>query len=300
MKNAETNADTDSDQVLSELTITSSWANGLTHISIQPPAGIGARTPCDICCVIDTSGSMSTVVEIQSSNHGTERYGFSQLDLVKHALKTVIHSLTHRDRLSIVTFADNAVILFKLLQMDNAGKMKASAALDRLREDGSTNLWDGLRVGLEVLTEQQRATGGNAALFLLTDGCPNVEPPRGYLRTLDAYKKKTNFSCSVNTFGFGYDLDSKLLEKIAEMGNMGSYAFIPDGSFVGTIFVNAITNLLSTVATNVHLIINSPTHIDPSSELTRCYLTTQIKKKVINKLNFVNISLSHFRILSAI
>ena len=114
-------------------------------------------------------------------------------------------------------------------------------------------MWDGLRAGLDVLTKGQRATGSNAALFLLTDGCPNIEPPRGHIPTLDKLKKRTNFTCSVNTYGFGYELDSKLLEDIAILGNTGSYGFIPDGSFVGTIFVNAITTLLTTVSTNVQV-----------------------------------------------
>ena len=103
--------------------------------------------------------------------------------------------------------------------------------------------------------------GSNSAVFLLTDGCPNVEPPRGHLPTLEKLKKKTNFTCSINTFGFGYDLDSKLLENIAILGNSGSYAFIPDGSFVGTIFVNAMTTLLTTVATNVQ-VSRSPFELD--------------------------------------
>jgi hypothetical protein len=50
-------------------------------------------------------------------------------------------------------------------------------------------------------------------------------------------------------------LDSKLLEDISTLGNSGAYAFIPDGSFVGTIFVNAISTLLTTAATNVQVII---------------------------------------------
>jgi hypothetical protein len=50
-------------------------------------------------------------------------------------------------------------------------------------------------------------------------------------------------------------LDSKLLEDISILGNSGTYAFIPDGSFVGTIFVNAISTLLTTAATNVQVII---------------------------------------------
>lgn len=123
-------------------------------------------------------------------------------------------------------------------------------------------MWDGLRTGLDVLSKGQRAVGSNSALFLLTDGCPNIEPPRGHLPTLEKLKKKTNFTCIINTFGFGYELDSKLLEDIAILGNSGSYAFIPDGSFVGTIFVNAITNLLSTAATNVQVMITIEVKLD--------------------------------------
>ncbi|CAF4911889.1 unnamed protein product, partial [Rotaria socialis] len=173
------------------------------------------RSPCDICCVVDISGSMATASEIQNDAN------------------------------------ENAKILFQLTNMTADGKSSALAALARLTSDGDTNLWSGMQTGLEVLSKGQRAIGSNAALFLLTDGCPNVEPLRGHLPTLEKFKHKTNFTCTISTFGFGYDLDSKLLEEIAMLGNSGSYAFIPDGSFVGTIFVNAMTTLLATVATNV-------------------------------------------------
>lgn len=80
-------------------------------------------------------------------------------------------------------------------------------------------------------------------------------------KTLTKYgtpgRKKTlttsqEFNCTINTFGFGYNLDSKLLEDLAVEGN-GYYAFIPDSSFVGTVFVNAISDLLSTAAIQVSL-----------------------------------------------
>ncbi|CAF5010581.1 unnamed protein product, partial [Rotaria sp. Silwood1] len=257
-----------------DLKVTSSWLNDFAHISIQPPEGIGIRAPCDICCVVDTSGSMGTEVEIQGTSNDKEKYGLSQLDLVKHALKTIIHSLTHNDRLSIVSFSNSATILFTLHQMDNDGRSSALAALERLEDNGQTNLWDGLRTGLKVLADGKRETESNVALFLLTDGCPNVDPPRGHLPTLAAYKTKTNFTCSINTFGFGYSLDSKLLEDLAQMGNCGSYAFIPDGSFVGTIFVNAISNLLITAATNLQLTIGGiRSALDPSSNYI-CHYST--------------------------
>ncbi|CAF1094016.1 unnamed protein product [Rotaria sp. Silwood1] len=251
-----------------ELTVSGSYADGFVHIIIQPPADIN-RSPCDICCVVDTSGSMAVQAEIQ--NDANEKFGLSQLDLVKHAIKTVIHSLEPQDRLSLVSFANSAKILFQLTKMDQDGKSSALAALERLEDNGQTNLWDGLRTGLDVLSKGQRAVGSNAALFLLTDGCPNIEPPRGHLPTLEKLKKRTNFTCTINTFGFGYDLDSKLLEDIAMLGNTGSYAFIPDGSFVGTIFVNAMTTLLATVATNVQICVHDQ-RIEPS-DYTRWYST---------------------------
>lgn len=114
----------------SEITVSNSYANGFIHISIQPPQE-ESRSPCDICCVVDTSGSMSDRAEIQ--NDKNEQYGLSQLDLVKHSIKTVIHSLQSQDRLSIVSFSDNATILFQLTTMDDEGRTNALAAVEKLK-----------------------------------------------------------------------------------------------------------------------------------------------------------------------
>merc|ERR1719421_2534882 len=51
----------------------------------------------------------------------------------------------------------------------------------------------------------------------------------------------------VRTFGFGYSLDSKLLEEIAVTGNGGTFSFIPDAGMVGTIFIHAVASILSSV-----------------------------------------------------
>lgn len=51
---------------------------------------------------------------------------------------------------------------------------------------GMTNLWDGLKKGMDCLAEghQDRGYKGNSAVFLLTDGEPNIDPPRGILPVL--------------------------------------------------------------------------------------------------------------------
>jgi hypothetical protein len=112
-----------------ELAVSGNCADGFVLISIQPPADT-TRSPCDICCVIDTSGSMAVQAEIQ--NDTNEKFGLSQLDLVKHAIKTIIHSLQPQDRLSLVSFANSATVLFQLTKMNEDGKSSALAALGRL------------------------------------------------------------------------------------------------------------------------------------------------------------------------
>ncbi len=51
-------------------------------------------------------------------------------------------------------------------------------SLTKLTANGSTNLWDGLRTGIEILKKAE-APNRLSSLFLFTDGLPNICPPRG-------------------------------------------------------------------------------------------------------------------------
>jgi len=240
-----------------ELQVQATLRNQHTMVSLVPPINKDGvlRTPTAVVCVIDVSGSMGDEAKIKSDAQTNETYGFNTLDLVKHALMTIIKSTTKNDKLALVSFTNNAKVVLDLTVMDEYGRKKAYDSLQGLRPDASTNLWDGLYRGMELL----RLRDGddvhkNAAVLLLTDGMPNVEPPRGHIPQLKKYKEDLGgeFPGIINTFGFGYSLDSKLLNEIAVIGK-GTYAFIPDGSFVGTIFVNSMSNLYSNMAVNVTL-----------------------------------------------
>lgn len=222
-------------------------------MSLQPPEG-SSRTPTDMCIVIDTSASMGTEASIGSAG-SEESHGLSLLDVVKHAVKTVIQTLGRHDRLSLVGFSSTATTIFDLLTMDARGKATAERKLAELRPHGQTNLWDGLYHGLETLRTGEQ-TGSLPVVLLLTDGQPNVIPPRGHIPMLKRYQDEHMLHCPVNTFGFGYKLDSALLHELASEGE-GMYTFIPDASFVGTAFVNATANMLSTMATNATLTIEA-------------------------------------------
>ena len=63
--------------------------------------------------------------------------------------------------------------------------------------------------------------------------------------------------CRIFTFGFGYELDSEMLSEISNAGS-GAYNFIPTAAMVGTVFVNAISNIRTTFATNAKIKLAAP------------------------------------------
>lgn len=221
-------------------------------VSILPPVRPEAavRKGADVCCVIDVSGSMTSHATINGSDNGTEGSGLTVLDVVKHAVRTIICSLEDQDRLSVVTFACHAKVIFGNMRMDASGKAVATRAVNALCVEGRTNLWDGLLKGMTILGECGAAA--NTAIFLLTDGVPNVPPPGGYLSAMRAFARArglTKCPGPIHTFGFGYTLDSALLAELAREGG-GTYNFIPDAGFVGTAFVNTLASQLAAYGTN--------------------------------------------------
>jgi len=216
------------------------------------PSDGKARVPIDVVCVIDVSGSMNAAAELKTATGESESFGLSVLDIVKHAMKTIIASLDKNDRVAVVTFSDQAKVLMELTYLNDVGKKSAQTVVEAMRPAGSTNLWDGLFNGLEVLRKAP-CDKRNRAIMLLTDGEPNIVPPRGHLPMLNNYKDKNDgLPGIIYTFGFGYRLDSALLVELAVGGN-GAYSFIPDSSLVGTVFIHALSSLLTTTAVDVNM-----------------------------------------------
>ena len=224
--------------------------NEYLMISLKPGNNM-KRQPCHICCIIDTSGSMDATINV-INNDCVERTNLTQLDIVKHAVKTIIYSLEACDYISIVTFSNRAKVICKNVLMTKEGKLETLDKLYGIRTDGCTNLWDGLLTGMKLMEDTQIIS----SIFLLTDGMPNVVPPRGHIPTLKKYILQNGLYTNINTFGFGYNLDCELLNEISVIGN-GSYCFIPDSSFIGTVFINTISNLLSTICKEANLVIET-------------------------------------------
>lgn len=50
----------------------------------------------------------------------------------------------------------------------------------------------------------------------------------------------------MSMFGYGYNLDTKLLSGLTQLGG-GCYGYIPDCSMVGTVFVNFLSTVIASL-----------------------------------------------------
>ncbi|EJD51304.1 hypothetical protein AURDEDRAFT_182040 [Auricularia subglabra TFB-10046 SS5] len=279
-----------------KLSVVAGEKGGDVLISITPPLQPLAekkaeRAPADICCVIDISGSMDAAATMPDESGQQTETQLSILDVVRHAMRTIMATLGPQDRMAVVAFSDVATVHAGLTLMDDKGKKAMEKTIQNLSPHGATNLWDGLKAGMDLLHRRHRpekdemellrtavkekaasSTVGRlfgsmvgsskaevpakpvvvdanrvASIFLLTDGMPNCHPPKGELGAFKAYLDVHPAAFTVNTFGFGYNLDSHLLLQLATVGG-GQYCFIPDSGMVGTVFVHAVANALATYA----------------------------------------------------
>ena len=217
---------------------------------------LNAQFSQDICkptmfvCAIDLSSSMNGSCADKSLE--TETSKFSRLDLVKHSLKTIIHCLRPCDTLALVGFSDNASKLLSVTNMNDMGKITALEIVNNMNSGGMTNLSDGLNVSLDEFDVYAFKKYKNLFTLLLTDGEPNINPPRGIYDTFLERIKTKSLDSAIHTFGYGYNLDSNLLANLSIRGG-GLFAHIPDYSMCNTVFINFLANCLATAITKVDL-----------------------------------------------
>jgi len=216
------------------------------RVHIQPPnpsvdeIDTSLTTPNHVCCVIDVSGSMgSSAMSKDENGNLAEDIGLSILDIVKYATNVIAESLNAQDRLSIITYGDQAAVALSPTDMTSQGKKKVKHCLSSIKLQSRTNLFAGIKLG--IMQANEVGCEYVNSVFVLTDGVPTEHPPLGYQRSMAKVLMRYPIFGALSTFGFGYQLDSRLLADIAKIGG-GYYSFIPDAGMVGTCFINALAN----------------------------------------------------------
>jgi len=216
-------------------------ANVLTHktagedgyflLTLSPPMKSEQVIAKDLVLVADTSGSMQG----------------EKLEQLKKALKYVVNALNPADRFSIVQFNTDAEA-FKsgLMQATPENKKQALAFIDDLDARGGTNIGDALAMGTTMLNQTTERPG---FLVMMTDGEPTV----GDTDVATLLKKvKSKRDIRVFDFGVGNDLDTRLLNRLAEE-NHGTAQYVSPDENIETALSNFYQKIKSPMLSDVSI-----------------------------------------------
>lgn len=219
-------------------------------VSVRPPAE-GQRQPVSVCCALDILHPNKDAPMPKAGVEEDHR-GFTVLDVAKHSIRTVVHTLKEQDRFSLVAFQCGELYLLPPTTMDSNGQQVALQKLDALTGEAAGDTWETLQHALEVLRCDTKPGQFNHVMLMTDAPFDSVHRPK-VIPSLEEYMTKHgSLPGSINTLGFGYQIDGKLLPRIASIGS-GSHSFIPDVGFVGTACVHLLANLLVTMASQVQL-----------------------------------------------
>ncbi len=166
---------------------------------LESPAKAGPKA---VVFVVDRSGSM------------TEG---GKMEQARKALSWCVDALNPQDRFGIVDFATdwNALDEAALLTATPENKARAKRYIERMDAAGGTNIEAGLDQGLKLLAGAGEAT---PMLFFMTDGVPTIgqTDPAALLRK--AAEANRSLRARVFSFGVGSDVNTLLLDKLADAG----------------------------------------------------------------------------------
>jgi len=188
----------------------------ITSLSVPSDTnGIELRPPISLALVIDCSGSMEG----------------AKIEQTKNAILEVMHTLTRRDRLTIVTFDDDIHTIYELSLLQN--KQTVTEIVSQISTAGSTNLSGGWLKALSQLAESFDPSHINR-IFLLTDGQANrgVTDPAELVKIGRTYREK---GIPTSTFGFGSGFNETLLKDIASNSG-GNFYFAEKPEDISTAF----------------------------------------------------------------
>jgi Ca-activated chloride channel family protein len=145
--------------------------------------------------VADRSGSMSG----------------KKIEQAREALKFVLNNLNEGDTFNVIAY-DSEVEAFRpeLQKYDDETRAAAIGFVNGLYAGGSTNIEGALKTALGQLQDSDRPT----YVIFLTDGLPTVGETNE-AKIVEAAGKHNDVRARLFVFGVGYDVNSRLLDRLA-------------------------------------------------------------------------------------
>jgi len=176
--------------------------------SPEVKAATAERPRKTVLCVFDRSGSMS----------GTK------IEQAKEALKFVLNNLREGDLFNVIAY-DTHVEAFQpeLQRYNEKTRKQALGFVEGMYAGGGTNINGALSAALEMLQDTSQP---NFVIFM-TDGLPTVGETNES-KIVDAAKDANEVRARLISFGVGYDVNSRLLDRLAR-SNFGRSEYVrPD------------------------------------------------------------------------
>ena len=190
------------------------------------------RTEKTVLLVIDRSGSMSG----------------KKIEQVRGALKYVLNNLRQGDLFNIIAY-DSAIETFRpeLQRFDEKTRAAALGFVEGLYAGGSTNIDAALRAAFGQLQDSTRPS----YVVFLTDGLPTAGVTNE-MRIVANAKQYNKVRARLFAFGAGYDVNSRLLDKLAR-GNFGQSEYVRPDEDIEDRVSKLFNRIESPVMTNVRL-----------------------------------------------
>ena len=200
--------------------------------------------PLNLAIVIDASGSMSG----------------DKLESAKQAAIGVVSALGERDRISIISFADDVIAHVDGMVPNADGQSRARHAIMAIQPRGSTNLSDGWFAGAESVSKGMETVAGTMnRVILLSDGQANrgIIDPAHLAEHATALRLRGVFT---STVGIGDDYTAPVLQAIAENGGGRMHDAETSGEIVEVILGELLeTKLIA--AENVTVEVQVPANV---------------------------------------
>ncbi|MGQ9770538.1 MAG: VIT domain-containing protein [Thermogutta sp.] len=155
--------------------------------------------PKTVLFVLDRSGSMSG----------------KKIEQVREAMKFVLNNLHEGDLFNIIAY-DSDVEPFRpeLQRFNNTTRQEALAFVEGLVAGGSTNIDAALRTAFSQLQDDKRPT----YIVFMTDGLPTTGVTNE-MQIVENARRENLTKARLFCFGVGYDVNSRLLDKLARIGH---------------------------------------------------------------------------------
>lgn len=182
--------------------------------------------------ILDTSGSMAG----------------EKIKQTKEALKFCLNSLNSGDRFNIIDF-DDQINSFKtgLVRASAENVREALSFVDKCEAEGGTNINDALLTGLR----QAEGREASSQIIFLTDGLPTVGET-DITNIINNVEKVNTAKTRLFVFGAGYDVNTRLLDRLAE-DNHGTSDYVRPSEDIEVKVGNLYSKISHPILTNVRL-----------------------------------------------